>query len=403
MITDKIILTQIILTFACGTAAPLIKGRDFLAGDKKQAASPNLLLVEARALLQQQKFVEAVAVLKNAIKREPNHSEPLILLARCYLGLGRREEAMAIYRSLLAPSFKATLSARGEAELLLGNFYQALQHFDSAQKHNSIDEETYFLAAVAAYLAGHMGRAFGYLRQVARRGFEWEDDNPLDLVIQHLLRTFDYQDFEQIYLDAMEAVEQNRANPQNRWFSLSMPVYETLIASSNEKQKESALFLAERLDSEGHEGALEQGDRELQNILKDFARNESDARFGLEALKLAEEKKYGQVAGLILGLQLEHLKQFAPYFDLGAETIVGSSLQNLVPLLPQRMALALMLLYSASEPQDKIAQIVSQKMDPNLMAGLIALSFKAFYLEVKRYSAGHSLRSIESKANSGIS
>ncbi len=374
-----------------------------MAGDKKRAPSPNLLIVEARALLQQQKFTESVAVLKSAIKRDPHQTEPLILLARSYLGLGRYVEAIAVYRAILSPPTNPTWAARGEAELFVGQFYQALRHFNDAQKHNSADHEIYFLAAVAAYLAGYVGRVYGYLQKAVRRGYEWEDDNPLDIVIQHLLQTDDYLDFEQIYLDAMEAIEQNRANPQNRWFALSLPVYEIFVASPGEKQKERALSLAKRLDSEGHEQALENGDVELRSILKDFARSENDARFGLEALKLVEEKKYGQVAGLILGLQLEHLQQFAHYFDLGAETISGSSLQTLVPLLPQRIALALLLLYSASEPQDKIAQIVSQKLDPDLMAGLIALSFKAFYLEVKRYSAGSDQKPVKFKGKAGSS
>ena len=155
-----------------------------------------------------------------------------------------------------------------------------------------------------------------------------------DLVafLQPLLDDDEYHDFEHLYLDELERFEGSH-DAHNRWFHLNMPVYELLTAADPEQGRARAQSLLKLLAPERAEKLLNHGESELERIIRDFSRREVDARFGLEALKLLRQKQYPGLAGLVLALLLENLKEFGPSFALSADQIKDSNLQQLVLLL----------------------------------------------------------------------
>lgn len=354
-----------------------------MAKDSKTISNFKNLIEEAKALFRQEKYRESADLLQQAAEKSSVDMEADVLLARCQLALQHVDMAEKTYRAILDQREHSAF-ARGEAELALGLVHQAWSNLSTAKGSSPPSAENQLLIAAAAYKHGFIIRARKHLKQAVELGYEWEDNTSIDFVLQRSFAGHQYNDFEQIYLDAQEEAE-HKARSQNRWFSLVMPIYDFFIASSYEKQKARAANLAERLIPGGSVEVLDRGESALSKIIEDFSRSEADATFGLEALSKVKEKSYAKVAELILGLQLEHLKGFAEFFSLSPETVAHSNLQSLVPLLPLRMAMSLILLYSASEPQDKITQIGKQSIDPNLLAGLIAISFKVFYLEAQNY------------------
>ena len=339
----------------------------------------------ARELLTDRQYGKAIEIINDELSHNPDDSEALVLSGRCFLALNQLEQASTAYRNVLSSVVEPPVLAIAEAKLILGDVQSALKHYETALREDGSQKEARFLASTAAYKEGFIYHAREYLKQAIQLGFEWEDDDPLDFVVQYLMTTPEFSDFELIYLDVGEEVELGAATARNRWFSLNLPIYDLFIASDSKKQEERATALAKLMAAEFDDSFFTKGAQGLERILRDFANSDVDARFGLEACKQLKEKNWSQVASLILGLELEHLKEFAGHFGLDAKWIDNLQLQNLIPLLPQRMAIGLMFLYAASEPKDLLQNMNTHQIDDRILTSLMAASFINFYREIDRY------------------
>ena len=170
--------------------------------------------------------------------------------------------------------------------------------------------------------------------------------------------------------------KEGKSPGHNRWFAITLPIFWFYTAPPGEEQKQRAAHLFQLIAGESMPDDSMDGHEQMKNILFDFASSQSDARFGLEALKYLQERNYEQVARLILALQLEHLKEFAFYFRLRPETVADSNMRELVPLLPLRIATILMFLYASSDPQDTIEEMAKQIIDKDFLTKTMA-QFKA--------------------------
>lgn len=305
-------------------------------------------------------------------------------LARCQLALEQHDEALNNYSHLLHHADEADLKARAEAALILDKHQQALPLFQAALQQVPQDRELLFFLAITMYKTGRIQQAQTYLQDCIRFGFEWDDDDPHDFVAQQALPIREFHDFEQIYLDAAEAIKDNKENPQNRWFSINMPIFEMYSASSPERQKQRAADFAKLLGQHFDELFLSNGRNELWRILDDLSNSSMNPEFGKEAREALKSDEYTKIAKLILALQLDHLKQFAESFGLTADHIDQSNLQGLIPLLPLRLAVALMFLYSTSNPDDKLPNY-QNKLENTTLAALLAACFVSYYHQVDLY------------------
>jgi len=261
---------------------------------------------------------------------------------------------------------------------------QAAAALEILERDEDRTPESSLLAAVIAYREGFIPHAMVHLRRAIEAQLRWEEDDALDRTIQPLLGGEEYLDFEQLYLDELERFEGSR-DAHNRWFHLNMPVYELLTAAGSEQGRARAQSLLNLLAPERAEKLLGHGEKELERIIRDFSRSEVDARFGLEALKLLRQKQYPGLAGLVLALLLENLKEFGPFFALSADQIKDSNLQQLVVLLPLRIAIDLLLLYSLSEPKVKMGEALSLDWETRPFLGLMAAAFVNFYQQVHEF------------------
>jgi tetratricopeptide (TPR) repeat protein len=340
---------------------------------------------KVQGMLAERRYENAIDVIERELLDNPDNSHALVLSGRCFLALNQPDRARTAYETILSNAEEPSIQAKAEAELILGKNRTALKHFETALEEDTTDREARFLASTAAYKEGFIHYARELLKQAILLGFEWEDEDPVDFVIKFLLTTPEFSDFELIYLDVDEEVEQGKATVRNRWFSLSLPIYDLFTTSDPKLQAKRAVELAEMLLPEFDESFFEEGAQKLEKILRDFSYSQSDARFGLEALKQLQEKKWDQLSGLILGLELEHLKEFAGFFGLDAQWIKNSQLQGLIPLLPQRIAIGFMFLYAASDPKDQLQKMSTHRIDDKLLTSLLAASFINFYREIDRY------------------
>ena len=242
------------------------------------------------------------------------------------------------------------------------------------QPHNS---SLHFVAAVTAYRRGHIKSCREHLAQALRFGFEWEEDTALDDAVHAALPDREFHDFENIFLDASEA------SPQNRWLSLTLPVYEWLNARED-RRSERAVVLAHLLSEPFDETSMTQGNDRLLRIINDLSQNTANAELTAELAKHLTAGELSKVAELVLALVLEHLGQFAEFFGLTTEEVQSSELQRLVLNLPLRMAVAVILLYTLSRPQEMLGIDKNLKNDA-LTAGLIAAAFITFYQQADGY------------------
>jgi tetratricopeptide (TPR) repeat protein len=305
-------------------------------------------------------------------------------LARCQLALEQHDEALNNYTHLLHHADEADLKSRAEAALILDKHQQALPLFQAAIKQSPNDKELLFFLALAEYKLGIIQHAVNHLRDAVRFGLGWDDNDPHDFVAQQALPIRDFHDFEQLYLDAVESVQENKENPQNRWFSINMPIFEIYAASSQDRQKKRAADFAKMLGQHFDDLFLSNGRNELWRIFDDLSNSDTNPEFGKEAREALKNEEYTKIAKLILALHLDHLKQFADSFGLTADHIDQSNLQGLIPLLPLRLAVALMFLYSTGNPEDKPPNY-QNKLEHNTLAALLAACFISYYQQVETY------------------
>jgi Flp pilus assembly protein TadD len=340
-------------------------------------------LTESLAFIARREYEQAVIVLEEYLLDNPDQSDMRILLMRCQIAAGKTAEAVATADNILRNDGNNHLAA-GEAWLIKGETGKALASFEQGLREHPRRKEYLFLKALAAYKEGFIEQAGQNLQQALSDDFEWEEETLLDAMVHHLLASREFMDFENLYLDAEERVVESNDAPQNRWFALNMPIYD-LMTSPEARQKEHAQKIALYLNTQLGRDDFRHGVEHLESILKDFAANQDDARFGLEAFKLLGEKKLDHLAALILGLLLEHLKDFSPYFGLSADYISGSQLQQVILTLPLSIATSILLLYGLSNPEQGQSAMTAIPVNPDVAATLIALAFQAFYREIDRY------------------
>jgi hypothetical protein len=340
------------------------------------------ILAPVLGAMAEKEYADALKLLLPIVAANSLSEPALLLQARCDMALHHHPAAGKIYSFILQQAKSFTPAAQAEAALILGQPRTALTMLAPLEKEG-IRGETALIAAVSAYCGGRIADCTRYLVLFVKGGGEWEEEDPIDLVIEHALERSEYHDLEQIYLDAQEAVHSGTIQPRNRWFSINIPVYELYTASRVEKRQQRAAAIA-RLLAPGEPfvtaGAMEQ----LRQILKDFAASEDDARFGLESMKRLDENDWAELARLIMALQLEHLHQLSGLLGLEGERMAASALQQLIPLLPLRPAMGLMLLYAIADSEDRMLQQMVQNIEDDLQAALIQTAFQSFYLEMDR-------------------
>ncbi len=338
-------------------------------------------------LMQQHQYKAAEEAL-NALFGDglaPQSANAVVALARCQLALENADQAHQTYHHILEHLKTTDDAAKGEATLVLGHPKKALFFFEISKSKSPHSPELLFLIALTEYKLGFLKDAKENLTRAVNLGFEWEDEDPVDWVVQEVLPTREFHDLEHLYLDAYESIHEDKAPAQNRWFSLNIPIVELLTASKPETQKKRALRLAHLLSPHFDEMFLSNGRSELWKILDDLSKSEINPEFGNKARKALKANDLQTVAQLVMAIELAHLKQFAPFFGLSLEHIEQSELQHLIPLLPLRLAVAIMFLYSISDPKEKLPHIESIQLDQQLQAGLIAASFISFYQQVEKH------------------
>jgi len=337
-------------------------------------------LQAAEELVQQGKIKQACSAIEQLSARNPDNNLLRVFIARCYLALGNTGQAFRIYTPLSAAKQPEYDESRCEALLALGKYKQALLGYEGLFKQKIRPAEALFLAALAAYKCGVIIKARLLLKQAVRKEYEWDENTSLDALAHYLLPGQEFTDFEQLYLDAGEQVETRTEEYNNRWMSLNIPVYEFLRTPANQRQN-----LDQVLDllGAGELGRLlENGRQELDNMLQEMTDLETDARFGLEAQKLLQEGHFSALAELIMALLLEQISRDSAVFGLEAEFIKASQFQQLVVALPLRIATVLLLLFLIAKPIEQNQQHF-QKMDENILAGLLALCIMTFNREIK--------------------
>ena len=155
---------------------------------------------QAEDALRENNVPQALNVLDQLLLIDPQNDRALQLRARCYLSLEQPEDALSDYQSLDAiGSLKKEIAA--EVELVLGR-KNAFDLYKKVLASGTPDNETLFLAAVAAYRHGKISACYSLLHQTTN--FQWVDDSPVDYLVQMVLpgKVFFY--FEQKYIDVYE-------------------------------------------------------------------------------------------------------------------------------------------------------------------------------------------------------
>lgn len=348
------------------------------------------LYQKALEKFKEKNFRGALNELDLVLKKTPENFQAIIFKARCQLALANISAATVTYQSILNYP-KSGPIAQAEALLFSSKIIESQTILSEVINKGHESGEMFFLSALSFYKSGNIPKAYSSIESAIGLDYLWDDEDPNDFLASFILENYEYADFEQIYLDVYEQQMEEKDNPKNRWFSINIPIYD-LFSARLEKQPEKAAVLTQLLGQPFLSNDINDGIKELETILRDFASQQDDARFGLEALKNLSEKNYPQVGSIILAMQLEHLRQFGFFFGLKEETIDGTQLQNLIPLLPFRIALLIMFLYTASDPKDKIQQMALQNLDTGILVNMIAICFSAFYKQIavfKQYQTNH--------------
>ncbi len=307
------------------------------------------------------------------------------MIGQCKLALRDFEEAKNIYQNLLTIKDPALLPVQAEAELVLGKYRDALQHFETCSKAQSPAGDFLFLTSIAAYKSGNILKTKVVMLRAVQSGFDWTDDMPVDHIAGYVLLPVEFNDFEQIYLDVCEESEDENQIAQNRWFAINIPVYEFFTATEN--QKEKAQVIIDLISDPSFFFLLDKGKAELELLINNLAKSEADARFGLEAVKLFNNNDLNALAELMLALFLEHINQSGAIFGLEQDFIKSSQLQDLILLLPYKISVLLMFLYAVSHPVVQVQQSEKINIDDNILAGLIVQCFLIFYQEIKNFNS----------------
>ncbi|MBN1996407.1 hypothetical protein JW935_02560 [candidate division KSB1 bacterium] len=351
--------------------------------DSPQVTDFLTAISEAEKLTKKHDYKTALKRYESLFNENPLNEKICLGYVCCQLATGETSKALSTCTFLLQNIKEATFTGRAQASLILDDRKQALHDVESALIHEQRNNQLYFLAAVIHYKAGFIGHVFQNLRAAIQNGFEWIDDDPPDILVQRVLAPNEFTDLEQIYLDVLDEIHAGHQQGQNRWFFINMPIFDFLSVSGTE-QKSQTENLIHRLVPNEKTKFIKQGYQILESILRDFARSKTDAHFGLEAEKQFQSGNFPDLARLLLGLLLHHLKQFSAYFGLTPELIDQSQLQTLILYLPYTIAVDLLLLYSFSEPKDQPAEM-KKKIDRNILSGLMAACLDNFYKSVDLY------------------
>ena len=311
------------------------------------------------------------------VEELPDNMTLQVLLARCNIALDNLPEAEKIYNRLCKISDPAHIAVKSEADLVLGRYKQALAELEAGLAGNAPDAEELFLVALIAYKNGNIIKTIDYMNRAVEQDLEWEDELPINILVSHTLVTQEYHDFENIYLDVCEQIDEGHDQTNNRWFAINMPVYD--FYTSDDSKQVRASKLLEQISPGASKEYLNKGKEKLESILMDLAASQTDARFGLEAMKQLKENHHKELAELVLAMLLEHLAQFSELMGLEPEFVKKSQLQELVKLLPYRLAVIAMVLFTITHP---IETVKPQENLNSVLAGLIAASLTGFYLEI---------------------
>lgn len=322
-------------------------------------------------------YDQAHKELLTLVEELPDNISLQVLLARCNIALGKFEEAEKIYSNLSKTREPSHIAVKSEADLVLGRQKQALAELETGLAGNAPDAEEFFLVALIAYKNGNIVKTIDYMKRAVEQDLEWEDELPVNILVDHILATQEYHDFENIYLDICEQIDEGHDQTNNRWFAINMPVYD--FYTSDDSTDIRALKLVDQIFPNAPKEYLVKGKEKLESILMDLAASQTDARFGLEAMKQLKENHIKELAELVLAMLLEHLAQFSDLMGLDPEFVKKSQLQELVKLLPYRLAVIAMVLFTISHP----IETVKPREEPvTVLAGLIASCLTGFYLEI---------------------
>ncbi len=338
-------------------------------------------------LMKQHQYENAESVIQRLLDEGEHELLLFIQLARCQLALEKFEEALHSYNHLLHYAEELDVASGLEAALVLDQKERALQLCRLGEQSGKENAEFQFLAALAHYKNGNIKSTINSLTRALQLDLLWDDDDPIDFIGQQVLPKHEFHDFEQIYLDCHERVHEQTENPQNRWFSFNMPVWDLLKAGSSQRQGQRAIELASLLSPHFDPLFLNNGKNELGRIINDMSKNQENEIFVEKMRDMIRENRWSEAAGLILSLELENLAQFAPFFNLEQQEVKGANLQYLLNLLPMRLAVGLIYLYSVSHPDEKLANYDLVHLSDDLLAGLIATCFVSFYQQVNQYRA----------------
>ncbi len=331
----------------------------------------------------QGEYFKAREELESLVKAQPDNTTFLLLLGRCNLALKNIQEAEKIYKNLASSTDPQYITEKSEADLILGNPEQSLKQLETHLAQNTGSSESFFIAALAAYKTGNIIKSDEMMRQAVSLGLEWEDELPINIVVENMLSLIEFHDFENIYLDICEEIDEGNDSPNNRWFALNMPIYDYFTAPKDQEQKSFQLLA--HIDPLASPDVLANGNEKLKVILNDLAASQTDARFGLEAIKLLEDNNEKELAKLILAMLLDHLGQFSQYIGLSNEFVKKSQLQNLVTVLPYRIAIIIMVLYTTTNPIESMQYMSEKETNNTIINGLLAACLTTFYQEIKKY------------------
>jgi len=328
-------------------------------------------------------YRRATEIANRMLSKDGDDPDALTLLSRIQVGTGKIDQAQQTY-SYIYQHKKMAAGMRAEAAMVLGRLPEALALLQKTLKEDPQQPELLFIAALIEYQLGHIQRVEDYMLAALESGLDWNDEDPITLVVEHCLTGPEYLDLEHIYLDCQDQLFEGKSGSKNRWFSLNMSIYELYTASTPAKRNKIATDLLHLLDGP-KDLTPASGKAKLHAILTDFSHNEQDARFGLEGLKLLEAGRYDELARMVLALQLEHLKEFSSVVDIHLDQMDSSSMQTLTTKLPMRMAIGLLTLYAMATSEDRKFQLMEQEIEADLSAALITACFSAFYQEINMY------------------
>jgi tetratricopeptide (TPR) repeat protein len=320
-------------------------------------------------------YQQAISCLDVLLEKNPNYIQALTTKARCFLALDKKQKAIQTYDSLLM--LQKDESLQYESALVKGH-NPGFPPFEKLKNGNAL-----FLNALYTYMQGKIITTIKSLKKAIELHFDWETQESLDLLVGFLLQENEFTDFEQIYLDVEEATCENNPHPQNRWFSLSLPVHDFFAATSDTIRQEKAKKFFDLISPAALHHPLD-GRKELESILKDFLRDQEDARFGLEALRCLQNNDIEKLAELLLALMLEHLMRFSNSFDLEKKEMKNKQLADLVVLLPQKLSLALLFMFTVSRQKEAYQQNSGKKYQDQLL-NMLTLCFVTFYHQIGIY------------------